>query len=1034
MKHSPLQWIRRKFKTSPSDDSRPTHPIEVPKSSKKAPQCSDGHDISTSRTQSLLLPDPQPVPAIKHSPLQWIQRKSKTPPSGPTSSPDDAKSGKKAQWAVDTFTLALDLAEQALAIAEVAPFVAPAAALVRKIIDSYDELKSANDERDVLAAYVADLTGDICATVLRMEETKHSDQIGRLKQDLEKYSAMIKRASEFINTYDARGKISRFGDRKQLTEEMAEFTRELNSFGARFANNRLVDLYINQGTNARVLQEVSETVAQEKLETWLGSPPDMKQMQNDTEKLRTEGTGQWFLQDERFIEWENNAGILWIEGPSGAGKSVLRNKDAQNVEIMLRRIILQLSAASPHPYRILNDQYKGFNGQRLPSYQDLIEILKRLLRELGRTYIVLDALDECNAAEFGKLVDLVAILRLWKETPLHVLLTSQTRPIFTTGLKGIPKIPLQFELQQADIKRFITSELDTNLELAAWKSQEDKVVDGIVDKSNGMFRLASCLLHALASCLYGEPGELEKTLESLPNDLFTIYDRFMEAIPQNYRFYAEAALRWILFSAWSLSPMQLADAISFDFTSGEYTYKPSRRGDNEGAILKWFGGLIVMQPNIWSVLKVMLAHASVQDYLFSDHFRNKFSIDLCEGISHAFIFRTCISYLLYFGHHPPPDDSEYRDTVKYPLLEYAAEQWYYHLSCSHDQEALLPMAMQVLEEGSQLYRTILLSTGHRWELDLSPLNYCCTKGYIKCVCCLVGNGVDLNRESRESSPLSLASYHGHKDIIQFLLKNGANINLVCGAFGSALAAASYMGNTEIVCLLLKSGADVNLAGGHYGNALAAASYHSSKEIVHLLLKNGADVNLAGGEYGSALAAASYQGSMEIVHLLLKNGADVNLAGGEHGSALGAASYSNKVEIIHLLLENGANVNLVGGEYGSALAAVSYRGRVEIVRLLLKNGADVNLAGGEYGSALAAASYWGHEEIVHLLLKNGADVNLAGGEYGSALAAASYSSEAEIVRLLLENGADVNLVWGKYGSALAAASYGQEPKNYTPLAG
>jgi hypothetical protein len=163
-----------------------------------------------------------------------------------------------------------------------------------------------------------------------------------------------------------------------------------------------------------------------------------------------------------------------------------RDKDAQNVEIMLRRIVLQLSAASPHPYRILNDWYTSSNGQRLPLPQDLIEILKLLFRELGRTYIILDALDECDADEFGKLVDLVATLRLWKETPLHVLLTSQTRPIFTTRLEAIPKIPLQFELQHADIERFITSELDANLELAAWKFQEEKVVDRIVHKSNGM--------------------------------------------------------------------------------------------------------------------------------------------------------------------------------------------------------------------------------------------------------------------------------------------------------------------------------------------------------------------------------------------------------------------------------------------------------------------------------------------------------------------------------------------------------------------
>jgi hypothetical protein len=163
-----------------------------------------------------------------------------------------------------------------------------------------------------------------------------------------------------------------------------------------------------------------------------------------------------------------------------------RSDDTQNVDMMFRRIVLQLSAASSHPYRILNDQYKLSNGQRLPNYQDLIEIFRQLLRELGRTYIVLDALDECDAAEFDRLVHLVTTLRSWTDPLLHLLITSQTRSIFTKGFEGTPRIHLEFELQQADIKLFITSELETNSDLAAWKSQEENVVGGIARKSNGM--------------------------------------------------------------------------------------------------------------------------------------------------------------------------------------------------------------------------------------------------------------------------------------------------------------------------------------------------------------------------------------------------------------------------------------------------------------------------------------------------------------------------------------------------------------------
>jgi hypothetical protein len=66
----------------------------------------------------------------------------------------------------------------------------------------------------------------------------------------------------------------------------------------------------------------------------------MKQKQHETQKLRKEGTGTWFLKGTKFIEWQDNAGALWIQGPckpvsfwsvlnanskiAGTGKTVLR--------------------------------------------------------------------------------------------------------------------------------------------------------------------------------------------------------------------------------------------------------------------------------------------------------------------------------------------------------------------------------------------------------------------------------------------------------------------------------------------------------------------------------------------------------------------------------------------------------------------------------------------------------------------------------------------------------------------------------------
>jgi hypothetical protein len=63
------------------------------------------------------------------------------------------------------------------------------------------------------------------------------------------------------------------------------------------------------------LMDCLDPSAQDTLENWLRSPPDMSQKQHDTENLRKEGTGNWFLEGDKFVEWKEKMGALWIEGP-----------------------------------------------------------------------------------------------------------------------------------------------------------------------------------------------------------------------------------------------------------------------------------------------------------------------------------------------------------------------------------------------------------------------------------------------------------------------------------------------------------------------------------------------------------------------------------------------------------------------------------------------------------------------------------------------------------------------------------------------
>ncbi|KAJ6579745.1 ankyrin repeat-containing domain protein [Mycena vulgaris] len=943
-------------------------------------------------------------------------------------SPGDRAASKKAkstiESVVDNLSVAVDVAEKVAEILQVAPVIAPVGALLSQILEVYQDMKSTREKRDVLAATITALSGDICATVLRMEGTKCSDLMVRLKADLEKYAALISRASELVDKYDKQGKILCFASRKPLAGEIDEINEELAKVGARFRSNRLVDLAINLSSNMDTLNHVYDVVNKEKLEKWLLSPPEMTRKHNNTEKCRKDGTGRWFLEGKELIEWQDNPGVLWIEGHSGAGKSVLcsaviskldddkslvkelesprpapalayfyfdfSNKETQDVEIALRRIILQLSDQCPHPYKSLDEHYAG--RQTLPSYKDLQQkILPVLLRELGRTYIVLDGLDECD--DYDGLVNLISTFRQWNETPLHVFITSQSRPVFTESFDGVTRIALEYSVTEADIR----------------------------------FRLADCLLLEISGCM--STTELDKALENLPDTLFEVYDRFLDKVsPKKHLVYVMAALRWILFAAEPISLDQLADALSFNFSNpDEYSYEPDRRERNKLAIFGWLEGLVVKSATYFSPPMVFLAHSSVKDYALSDHFSTRFGCNLEKNHSYSFIARTCISYFLSVGNHSMP-----AEPASNLLAKYAAKHWIRHLVLCEDPPALFTQAMRVLAEGSGPYRAFYSSRKNQEDLidaTASPLHICCQDGYIEGVEALLATGVDINLAPAEyprATVLTFASDRGHTDIVDLLLRNQANPNIPSDGYGCALTAASQNVHIEVVRLLLKSGADANLPGGVWGSPLAAASSRGHIEILRLLLESGADINqpipVPGWDsHGSALGVACWSEQPEVVHFLLDNGADINLPGGQYGSPLGSACSQGNIGIMRLLLQRGAYTNILGGMVGDALSTACVRGHTGIVRLLLQNGADINAAGGFAGSPLGCASFLGKTAVVRLLIDSGANVNIPGSSCGSPLGQACLGSKSDIARLLLDNGADINLPAGDYGSVLGAAA-------------
>ena len=217
-----------------------------------------------------------------------------------------------------------------------------------------------------------------------------------------------------------------------------------------------------------------------------------------------------------------------------------------------------------------------------------------------------------------------------------------------------------------------------------------------------------------------------------------------------------------------------------------------------------------------------------------------------------------------------------------------------------------------------------------------------------------------------------------KDIIAIkkLLATGVDVNAKDDDGDTSLFIATDEGHKEVIELLIANGADVNgrievqHSARRGGTCLHVAAVFSYKEIAELLIAEGVDVNAKDDEGDTALnLAAGEGGSLEIVKLLIAKGVNVNMKNGNGLNPLHYAVYGGHKEIAELLIAESADVN--GNNFAPSLGIAASEGYKEILELLLAKGADVNALGPNGETPLTLAAIKGHKEIAGLLRKHGA---------------------------------------------------------------
>ena len=150
--------------------------------------------------------------------------------------------------------------------------------------------------------------------------------------------------------------------------------------------------------------------------------------------------------------------------------------------------------------------------------------------------------------------------------------------------------------------------------------------------------------------------------------------------------------------------------------------------------------------------------------------------------------------------------------------------------------------------------------------------------------------------------IQVAASMGNIQAVKQHLAVGADVNVKADKFGiTPLHLAVDGGHRETVELLIVNGADVNAKDNKGRTPLHFAVIFGHKEITELLIVNGADINAKVSDIGwTPLYYAAFNGHKEIAELLIATGADVN-AKNKHGET--PLDYANGV--VATLLRHGA---------------------------------------------------------------------------------------------------------------------------------
>ncbi|KAK8232527.1 hypothetical protein HDK90DRAFT_467677 [Phyllosticta capitalensis] len=754
----------------------------------------------------------------------------------------------------------------------------------------------------------------------------------------------------------------------------------------------------------------------------------------------TPGTGQWFLDSEKFTLWRRE-GLqnLWCFGKPGAGKSSLASI-----------VIEELKKQEDCQVAFLYLSYKGTQAEE-PSVRDLlgclasqlltqwdspwpssvkkhlknskmtaplgVKQLGEMLSELAspRTYFIVDALDEFDADK--------------GQDFLHQLCDIKSKILVTSRNKTSAAFEIvDIKAQKEDIHRYIEQKIATNSRLVSFtaneRNLEAQIKREVTTSADGIFLLARFHVEFLREkCL--NPFEVRAKLQNLPQNRDSMYQQTLSRIKAQeprHRDYAMSTIGWIMHAYRPLGIQELRHALLAQELKESGRYKFFEHGMLllEEDILAFCCGLVQVNK---SSDTVSLIHYTTHEFFErtrGTHFPAFFS-----EASLACAAYLCIPALKL-------DHGESRTMLKQMLENFAFAQYAglylaeYFKNISSDElrsqmeayiRKLLSQVPKVefffrLQAYMRSYRTIL-------KLDRSKAP---SVGQIREERLSYPKKIKSEYTSRTSAKqlrLHLATFIGSTSLVQELIHEGCCVNGTDNYDQTVLEIAVLRGSAEVMKLLLKMGANIDLlqtAGLEtivllvqegLGDTLHEV-WHRILEAVGSSLEDGdGKTNFFPHEVRDMPKRVSENTRLEVFNL---RGLDAYL------QLLSASVRRDADKIVRLAQTDMTFIEtqFFGGSlnFKYALVKTSFFVCVEncdskSARAFLKSGFNANSRNLRLQTALHRAVSRNSEDMVGLLLEFGAGIEARDVDGNTAWTANACPNRATVLRLLKNSGANIN---------------------------